>query len=195
VAAIFTLVLLKCRHMKSPDPATEAFVRYVRQEIEILTGPIEAGCQHVPGCVGTNGAEIVRATLRSISGYFVRMSGAMTPLTAEFWNGIAEFFQSQLGVFPIGEEDRDYFVNTLAEDQPSQLFGAGAVDLAMLHAIAFYDAENNTAYLARSKMFLWRFAEALVGADLEGTIDEEAALDAFKRVLDAETEHSGGGQA
>jgi hypothetical protein len=178
--------------MKLPDPATEAFVRYLRQEIDILSSPVEAGCQLVPGCVGTTGAEIVRATLRSISGYFVRMSGAMTPLTDQFWKGIAEFFQSQLGVFPIGDEDRDYFENTLSGDMPSELFGSGAVDLAMLRAIAFYDRENNTTYLARAKMFLWRFAAALVGADLEGTIDEEAALDEFKRLLDAETGGAGG---
>lgn len=178
--------------MKSPDPATEAFVRYLRQEIDILSGPVEAGCQRVPGCVGTSGAEIVRATLRSISGYFVRMSGAMTPLTDQFWKGIAEFFQSQLGVFPIGEEDRDFFANTLSGDVPSELFGARAVDFAMLHAVAFYDQENKTAYLARAKMFLWRFAAALVGADLEGTIDEEAALDEFKRLLDAATEGADG---
>jgi hypothetical protein len=111
----------------------------------------------------------------------------MTPLTDEFWRGIAHFFQSQFGVFPIGEEDRDYFANTLSGGTPSQLFGAGAVDLAMLHAIAFYDQENNTTYLSRARMFLWRFAAALVGADHEGTIDEEAALDEFQRLLDAET--------
>ena len=174
--------------MKSPDPATEAFVRYLRQEIDILSGPIEAGCQHVPGCVGTSGAEVVRATLRSISGYFVRMSGAMTPLTDQFWKSIAEFFQSQLGVPPIGEEARDYSANTLSADQPSRLFGAAAVDLAMLHAIAFYDQQNKTNYLVRAKMFLWRFAAALVGADFKGTFDEEAALDEFKRLLDDELE-------
>jgi hypothetical protein len=121
------------------------------------------------------------------------MSGAMTPLTEQFWKGIAEFFQSQLGVFPIGEEDRDYFVDTLSANQASQLSGANVVDLAMLHAIAFYDQKHNTTYLVRAKMFLWRFAEALVGADLEGTLDEEAALDEFKKVLDAETDRGGGG--
>lgn len=174
--------------MNSPDPASAAFLRYVRLELDIVSGPVEAGCELVAGCAGSNAAEIVRSTLRSIAGHFVRMSGAMTPPTDAFWKSIVDFLQSQYGAFPVGEQDRDYFANTLAADKPSQLFGPGSVDLAMLQAIAFYDRSNNSAYLGRAKMFLWRFAEAFVAADLEGTIDEESALDEFKRLLDAETD-------
>ena len=97
------------------------------------------------------------------------------------------FFVSQLGAFPVTEEqDIDFFAQML-ETRPSQLFGPGALDLRVLHAIGFYDRENNSGYLGRAKMFLWRFAAAFVAADLEGTLDEEAALDEFKKVLDAET--------
>ena len=181
-------VLETLRMMNSHDPATEAFIRYLRQEIGLLSGPIEAGCHHIPGCGQSTAPEIIRTALRSIAGYFVRMSGTMTEPTKAFWADVTAFFESQLGVFPVaGERDKEFFAQMLETDRPSQLFGPGAVDLKVLQAVGYYDRENKTAYLDRTEMFLWRFAAAFVAADLEGTIDEEAALDEFRKVLDAET--------
>lgn len=172
--------------MNSHDPATQAFIRYLRQEVGLLSGPIEAGCQHVVGCGDNTAPEMIRTALRSIAGYFVRMSGAMTEPTKAFWADITAFFESQLGTFPVaGEHDKEFFAQTL-EDRPSQLFGPGVVDLKLLQAVGHYDQENKTAYLDRTKMFLWRFAAAFVAADLEGTIDEEAALDEFRKILNTD---------
>jgi hypothetical protein len=174
--------------MNSFDPATAAFIRYLRREIEALSAPIEAGCQHVAGCADARAPEIIRMTLRSIAGYFVQMSGAMTDPTSNFWSDIAEFFESQFGAFPpAGERDADFFAQMADTKRPSQLFGPGAVDLRVLPAVDFFDRANNSAYLGRTKMFLWRFAAAFVAADLEGTILEEGALDEFRKVLDAGT--------
>ena len=175
--------------MRPPDPATAAFIRYSRRELDALSGPIEAGCEHVAGCGGNSAPQIILATLRTIAGYFVRMAGAMNEPTSAFWREVNEFFESQPGASPVNrEKDRNFFAKILEAKRPSQLFDTGAMELSVLHAIGFYDRENNTAYLHRAKMFFWRFAEALVAADLEGTLDEEAALDQFKKVLDAETD-------
>jgi hypothetical protein len=78
--------------------------------------------------------------------------------------------------------------------RPSQLFGAGAVDLRVLQAVDFFDRENNSAYLGRTKIFLWRFAAVFIAADLEGTTLEEDALDEFRKVLDAATNPAPGDQ-
>jgi hypothetical protein len=177
--------------MNSDDPATQAFIRYLRQEIAALSVPIEAGCEHIGECRGDNATEIMRTSLRSIAGYFVRMSGAMTGPTKAFWTDIAAFFQSQFGILPAaGNLDTDFFVQMLETERPSQLFGAGAVDLRLLRAVDRYDRENNCAYLDRTKMFLWRFAAAFVAADREGTIYEESALDEFRKLLDVEMNSS-----
>ena len=180
--------------MSCEEPATAAFIRYLRQEVNALSIPIEAGCQHMGDWEGNSPSEIIRAALRSVAGYFVRMSGAMTPPTDSFWRGLAEYFESQLGTFPEREQDREFFDKIQKSSRPSELFGSGAVDFRMLHAIGFYDRQNDSAYLPRAKMFLWRFAEAFVAADLEGTIDEEAALEGFKKLLDVETTPESGNQ-
>jgi hypothetical protein len=161
----------------------------LRQEIAVLSVPIQAGCQAVAGSNDVSAPEIMQATLRSIAGYFVRMAGAMNEPTNAFWLAIAGFFESQFGVFPVaGDFDADYFAQMLEPDKPSELFGAGAVDLKVLNGVRQYDRENNSEYFGRTRMLLWRFAEAFVAADLEGTIDEEAALDEFRKILDAETD-------
>ncbi len=190
--AIFIAPASKARYnvaiaMHSHDPATAAFIRYLRQELGVLSGPIEAGCQHLAECGGSTAPEILRMTLRSIAAYFVRMSGAMTQPTTAFWSDVADFLESEFGAFPISEaQDREFFRHALKANIPSQSFGPGMVDLRALHAVDFYDCTNNSSHFRRAKMFLWRFAAAFVAADLEGTIDEETALDEFKKVLDAD---------
>src|SRR5436305_1842428 len=79
--------------MSSPDSTTEAFLRYLRQEVDILSGPIEAGREHIPGIGDRMGAGLIRSTLRSVADYFVQMSGAMTAPTDAFWSSIVQFFE------------------------------------------------------------------------------------------------------
>lgn len=172
--------------MSSRDPATAAFSRYSRRELDALSGPIEVGCGRIAGCDGSNAPQIIRSTFRDIAGYFVRMAGAMNEPTNAFWRDVAEFFESQAGGSPVPvEEDTRFFVQLLEPSQGDELPGGGEIKLKVLDAIRFYDNENNTAYLPSAKMFIWRFAEAFVAADLKGTVDEEAALEQFRKVLDA----------
>lgn len=161
--------------MSSPDPTTEAFLRYLRQEVEILSGPIEAGREHVTACGERSARELIRNTLRSVADYFVRMSGAMTSPTDAFWSSVVQSFEQNAA---------DGQTAAVATHESSSSGVEGNIDLTMLNAIAAFDRENGSTYLPRAKMFVWRFAEAFVAADMEGTIDEESALEQFRTALD-----------
>lgn len=166
--------------MNAPDSTTEAFLRYLRQEVDVLSGPIAEGCEHLPDCHGRSEVELIQSTLRSVADYFVRMSGAMTAPTDAFWSSIVQSFATRLG-----ELEGAPAAERAGTSRPGQPDGPASPELTMLHAITTFDRKNDTSYLPRAKMFLWRFAAAFVAADMEGTINEESALDAFRSVLDA----------
>lgn len=85
---------------------------------------------------------------------------------------------------------REFFHKIARANTPKELEKLGLTDLRLLPALQKYDSAHNPAFAERARMLIWRFASAFVAADEEGTIDEEAALEEFQKVLDGRTSWS-----
>ncbi len=162
------------RRVNPLDPATTAFRRYIRHELDALRDPIEQGAHHL-GLPPINGAEMIRRSFESIIRYFEHRSGALTPETAEFWRDIDDFCRAELAASSLASEPQRLAI------EPDHL------DVTVLRAVSSGDVEGSGEIFDRVKMLLWRFAAAVLAADEHGTTREEGALDEFKTLLDAES--------
>ncbi len=160
--------------MSPLDRATAAFRRYVRHEFDVLREPIEEGAERL-GFSGTNAAEMIRRSFESIIRHFEHRSGALTPETAGFWRDIEDFCKAELAASSLGNEPQRSAI------EPDHL------DVTVLRAASLGRGQGASETFDRVKMLLWRFAAAVLAADEHGTTREEAALEEFKTLLDAES--------
>lgn len=169
-------------------PVTAAFIRYLKQEVKDLARPIGYSCEPLPGRSDTAGRDVVRATLISVAAYLVRMSGEVTEPTLFFWTGVSNFLAAECGAAPASaEQNRLFFDKVIEANTPARLEKLALTDLHVLPALQKYDTQHETGFAVQMRMLIWRFAEAFVAADDEGTANEEAALDEFQKVLNGET--------
>ncbi len=170
--------------VESRVAATEAFIRYLRQEVTEIAGPVGDSCEALPGRSDTVGRDVIRATFVSVAAYLIRMGGAVTEPTVAFWTDVGNFLASECGAAPTSfAQNREFFAKIVEATTPTQLEKLGLTDLRLLPALQHYDTQHGTTFAERTRMLIWRFASAFVAADEEGTIDEETALEEFQKVL------------
>lgn len=115
------------------------------------------------------------------------MSGAVTEPTLVFWTDVGNSLASECGAAPVSlEQNRQFFDKVIEANSPARLEKLALTDLHVLPALQRYDSEHKTAFAIQARMLIWRFAETFVAADDEGTTDEEAALDEFRKVINGE---------
>src|SRR6266496_839205 len=173
---------------QSIDPATAAFVRYLAQEVDDLAEPIAASFPRLGVRDAAAGRQIVYSTFVSVAAYLARMGGPLTEPTVAFWKSIENFLAISCGAVPSSiEKIRKFFNRVIEAKTPLALNNIGLSDLRLLPALQQYDADHGTSLAERAYMLIWRFAESFVGADEQGTPDEESTLTEFRQALDGRT--------
>jgi hypothetical protein len=167
---------------------TEAFLRYLGQEIDDLAGPIAASYPGLDARDTAAGRQIIHTTFVSVVAYLARMGGPITEPTLAFWKCIENSLAIGCGAAPSSiEKIRDFFNRVTEAKTPLALNDLALSDLRLLPALQQYDAEHGTRFAERARMLIWRFAASFVGVDAEGTPAEESALDEFRQALDGRT--------
>ena len=176
------------RSVQPIDPYTDAFLRYLRQEVDDLAGPIAASYPRLGVRDTAAGRQIIYTTFVSVVAYLARMGGPITEPTLAFWKCIENSLAIGCGAAPSSIETIRKFFNRVTEAKtPLALNDLGLSDLRLLPALQQYDAEHGTRFAERARMLIWRFAASFVGVDAESTPDEESVLAEFRQALDGRT--------
>ena len=167
---------------------TEAFLRYLGQEVDDLAGPIAASYPRLGVRDTAAGRQIIHTTFVSVVAYLARMGGPITEPTLAFWKCIENSLAIDCGAAPSSiEKIREFFNRVTEAKTPLALNNLALSDLRLLPALQQYDAEHGTKFAERARMLIWRFAASFVGVDAESTPAEESALDEFRQALDGRT--------
>lgn len=161
----------------------DAFIRYLRQEVEILRPIIETSlCRK--GGVDANGAETIAKALLAITSYFAREIGSLSAPERNFWAAVVDFFSNELAVDNIAVSRRAQYFRQVQRSSAASASELLAPDLQFIADLQMEDRTTGTAFGERTRMLFWRFAAALIASDDDVDAHGEGALSEFRQILD-----------